>query len=1340
MKPKYSLTNLRRTPLGASLATVITICLCPVANVFAVQWNGNTSMAWNTAGNWADNAAPTGNREVNTTSGNIATIAVDMTPIPVDIFVGNTATGILNHTAGLASTGSQNWMFVGQGTGRVGTYNLAGTGTGGAFTNKDVGSGTMTVGGTHPTNGDLRIGDGAGSVGTVNVNTSGSLIVRNDLLIGNVGTGTVNLDSGTVSAGAVADACWTAVGRSGGNGTLRMSGGTLTSHGTVWVPRDTNSVGNVTLTGGTLETKTFGDGLVIGEGTNTAGVVIQSGGTINTYDRDFVVSRTTGSTGTYTLSGALSINHSNRMLIGVAAGGTGNVNLNGGTLTTSIIDGGAGTANVSFNGTQIIATVDKADFINDLDVATIDAGGLRIDSNGKILGSAQVLTGKGDITKTGLGTLTLSGPQLYTSAVTVSAGKLVTTTDAADGSSFSVANSSTLGLSTAFDDDNPLEAVNVTLATTATGASLDFNLNNFPGNTNLSPLKVTGNLVVNGPITVNVTDALPATGTMRLLQYIPANRTGSGTFVLGTLPLGVAATLVDSGGIVSLNVTSVSSPRWDGSTDGNWDTTTFNWIDLVTGNPSKYTNSSPALFNDDAVGTTTVALNTTVTPASITFDNNFLNYTLTGTGKVSGAIGLLKSGVANLTLETGNNDYTGATTLNGGTTAVTVLADGGTASGIGKSSAAAANLTIGAATLSYTGVSTTINRGFTIGGIDSTFSTDNTLTTSGEVVTSSGNFVKAGAGKLVLSNPGALVIGAGTVNQVNKVALGTLSFDDAADTQTASLPGDLQVGTTGGISGLDVHHSSVSAGNTEIAKAANSTSTMVVSGTGSFNCGLFRVGNGADSIGNITVQDSGTLTKTGGWMAIGNSSNGSGTLTVKNFGQVIADGDFNVGDIDTSQGMVAISDSAIITLTNGIGFIGKNSGTQGTVNQSGGTFNGNSWISVGRFSGGIGQVNISGGTFNQLAGGMRLILGEEGSGTLNISLTGSVVTLGDSVVLANAATATGTLNLNGGTLTARQITGGAAGAGTSHFYFNGGLLKAGATANASFMTLLDIVEVKSGGAFIDSNGQTIAVALALTNGGGGGGLTKSATGTLQLTGANTYTGNTTVLDGTLSISSTYLADASTLTIGTVAASPAILELPNAGTDIVASLVIDGVAQPPGLYDSTNSGEAIIGVGKIQVGSASVYATWITGYFPAETNPAIIGPAADPDSDGQSNALEFALGGAPNSGSNNAKTYSIIADGSVDVGTTSELLMTIAVRSGTPVFAGIPSPTATHDGAIYTIQGSTTLGSFALPVTPVAVVAPASNPTPPSGFEYRTFSLDGSDGTSSNGFLRVDINY
>jgi autotransporter-associated beta strand protein len=254
-------------------------------------------------------------------------------------------------------------------------------------------------------------------------------------------------------------------------------------------------------------------------------------------------------------------------------------------------------------------------------------------------------------------------------------------------------------------------------------------------------------------------------------------------------------------------------------------------------------------------------------------------------------------------------------------------------------------------------------------------------------------------------------------------------------------------------------------------------------------------------------------------------------------------------------------------------------------------------------------------------------------------------------------------------------------------------------------------------------------------------LRKIGTGTFTLTGLNTYTGNTTVEDGILSVAQSNFADTSTVTIGSVAASPAVLNLPNAGTDLVTELVIDGVIQPAGVvYDSSNSGGAITGIGKIEVIQSDPFVGWIDAFFTGETNPAVIGKTADPDNDGVNNLTEFALNGNPADGSNNGLTALLVQDASAPAG--NELTLVAAVRDGA-VFAGSPSPAATLDGVTYTAEGSLDLvfpGS-AVSVSAASNTAPAATGLPDltgSSWEYRTFKLDASEGLTGKGFLRLKI--
>jgi autotransporter-associated beta strand protein len=90
-------------------------------------------------------------------------------------------------------------------------------------------------------------------------------------------------------------------------------------------------------------------------------------------------------------------------------------------------------------------------------------------------------------------------------------------------------------------------------------------------------------------------------------------------------------------------------------------------------------------------------------------------------------------------------------------------------------------------------------------------------------------------------------------------------------------------------------------------------------------------------------------------------------------------------------------------------------------------------------------------------------------------------------------------------------------------------------------------------------------------GSAGTGLKKVGTGTLELSGANTYTGPTTVNGGVLKIDSACLAASSDVVI----ASPGVLNLNFSGNNTVNTLTVDGVQQAAGTYGATGSGAAHI---------------------------------------------------------------------------------------------------------------------------------------------------------------------
>jgi autotransporter-associated beta strand protein len=127
--------------------------------------------------------------------------------------------------------------------------------------------------------------------------------------------------------------------------------------------------------------------------------------------------------GTYTLSGAAVVNVGNEVVVG-RDNGTGVLNLDGGTLKANKISGGSGSATVNFNGGVLQAKQDESNLIANLDMANVQSGGLKIDSNGFSVATSQLLTGPGGLEKLGAGQLTLSGPNTYAGITTVNSGVL----------------------------------------------------------------------------------------------------------------------------------------------------------------------------------------------------------------------------------------------------------------------------------------------------------------------------------------------------------------------------------------------------------------------------------------------------------------------------------------------------------------------------------------------------------------------------------------------------------------------------------------------------------------------------------------------------------------------------------------------------------------------------------------------------------------------------------------------------------------------------------------------------------------------------------------------------
>jgi len=154
----------------------------------------------------------------------------------------------------------------------------------------------------------------------------------------------------------------------------------------------------------------------------------------------------------------------------------------------------------------------------------------------------------------------------------------------------------------------------------------------------------------------------------------------------------------------------------------------------------------------------------------------------------------------------------------------------------------------------------------------------------------------------------------------------------------------------------------------------------------------------------------------------------------------------------------------------------------------------------------------------------------------------------------------GTLDLNGHNQTVASIgnsTTAVVPAGADLRITGGGTLTVNQTTNTTFSGVI-------------SDGSTATA------------LVKANTGTLNLTGTNAYTGNTTVNGGTLQIGVASIAANSTVTVAT----NATLQLDFMETNQVAGLVLNGVSQPAGVYNNSSTPTYILGSGSLQVGSAT----------------------------------------------------------------------------------------------------------------------------------------------------------